>query len=309
MKHTLKITILLLLMFLLSQILGLFVLSQNISAVENVNGTITVEYSDTAIGERPDIQGVDTFIYVIAGVLIGTVLLLILIKLKKVKIWKVLYFFAVWMTCSITLGVFIDGTLALIICFALTVWKIFRPNVVIYNLTELLVYAGIAVLFSPLFDIFWIIILLIVISGYDMFAVWKSKHMVTMAQFQTKSNLFAGFNIQYKRKSEKIGKIKKGVKTRLARVKEESANAVLGGGDIAFPLIFAGVVMDYLIKTSQFTKPVAFLYSLIIPVFACLALTILLMKAKKDRFYPAMPFITLGCLIGLGVVLGIGFLW
>jgi hypothetical protein len=133
--------------------------------------------------------------------------------------------------------------------------------------------------------------------------------MVTMAQFQTKSNLFAGFNIQYKRKSEKIGKIKKGVKTRLARVKEESANAVLGGGDIAFPLIFAGVVMDYLIKTSQFTKPVAFLYSLIIPVFACLALTILLMKAKKDRFYPAMPFITLGCLIGLGVVLGIGFLW
>ncbi len=45
-------------------------------------------------------------------------------------------------------------------------------------------YTGIAILFVPILNVFWMIILLIVISIYDAYAVWKSKHMVKMANFQ-----------------------------------------------------------------------------------------------------------------------------
>jgi len=125
----------------------------------------------------------------------------------------------------------------------------------------------------------------LLISIYDIYAVWKSKHMVKLARFQTSSRAFAGLSIPYKppkkEDKKKLGKVEK-IKT-----------AILGGGDIAFPLIFAGVVM----------KSTGFLTSLIIPIFVSITLLILLVKSKEDRFYPAMPFLSLGCLAGYGFII------
>ena len=73
---------------------------------------------------------------------------------------------------------------------------------------------------------------------YDAYSVWKSKHMIKMAKFQAKSKVFAGLLVPYKKNREesklpKKGKVSfKGVKT-----------AILGGGDVAFPLLFIGAVM------------------------------------------------------------------
>ena len=85
----------------------------------------------------------------------------------------------------------------------------------------------------PLLNIFYAYILLIILSLYDMYAVWKSKHMVKMAKFQTRSGIFAGLLIPYGfKKAKKKGMVK--VKT-----------AVLGGGDIGFPLLFAGTILVF----------------------------------------------------------------
>lgn len=304
MKHTLSITIIIVLLFLLSQVIGLYALNVNTKVTQTPEGGMVVEHEETVIGERPQIEGPVTFIYIIIAVLIGTGLILILIKLKKIKIWKALYFFAVWMTCSITIGVFIDNPIVFILGFILALLKIFRHNVWIHNLTELLVYAGIAIIFVPLLDVFWVSMLLLVISAYDMFAVWKSKHMVSLAEFQTKSRAFAGLLLSYKLKlkAEKIKKPKAG-----KEVKEEYRNAVLGGGDIAFPMLFAGAVMDTMIKMGVHTKIFAFLYSMIIPITVAVILFALLVKARSDRFYPAMPFLTIGCFVGYGLVWLINF--
>ena len=72
----------------------------------------------------------------------------------------------------------------------------------------------------------------------------------------------------------------------------EVKTAILGGGDIGFPLLFAGVVM----KTVGFTKV------LIIPVVVSISLFILLYFAEKNKFYPAMPFLSAGCFLGYGLV-------
>ncbi len=181
----------------------------------------------------------------------------------------------------------LSATTALIFGF----WKVFKPNFWIQNLTEIFVYGGLAAIFVPVFNMFSVSILLILISIYDIYAVWKSKHMVTLAKSQMKAKVFAGILIPYqpiKSLAEKklSGSLKK-IKVR---------TAILGGGDIGFPLIFAGVVM----------KDFGLWQSLIIPVFALLGLAALLFTAKEKKFYPAMPFISAGCFLGLLVVWVIG---
>ena len=77
--------------------------------------------------------------------------------------------------------------------------------------------------------------------------------------------------------------------------------AIFGGGDIGFPLLFAGVVMKDLML--QNPELIGFLKTLVIPVFVSFALLFLLVKGKQDKFYPAMPYLTVGCVVGYIVVL------
>jgi len=309
MKYSTKITALLVGLFLISQIVGLAFLYQDLKVIEGPSGEfIAKEHPPTAIGERPEVDPDtgESLVFVLSGVFIGTVLLLLIIKFAKVNYWKVLFFIAVITTMTIALGVFLAPEYALIIALFLTVLKLFRSNILIHNFTELLVYSGIAVLFVPLFNIFWIVILLLVISAYDAFAVWQSRHMIKLAKFQTGSRLFAGFLISFgggvKSGARKAVSRKPARKSRKKMKKgAEPREAILGGGDIAFPLIFAGVVMESMVPAVS--KEMAFLKALIIPVVLAVVLLLLLVRGKEGRFYPAMPFLTAGCLLGWAITL------
>jgi presenilin-like A22 family membrane protease len=314
MKHNLTVTMFLVAFFILAQVVGLALISKDSNVVMGPGGNITVVHSDTSVGARPDTTGFGSFLYLVIGVAVGTILVLVLMRFKKGNIWKLWFFLAVWIATSISLGViiksriFFDYDVALFIALILAVWKIFRPNIFIHNITEVLMYAGIAVLLVPIFDVFWAVMLLLAISLYDMYAVWKSKHMVKMAKFQTQSNIFAGLLIPYK-----PGKTSSNIQTntknlRLGKSDKKSAadnktkTAILGGGDVAFPLIFTGVIMESLLLQGL-SKGMAFLQSSIIILTTTIALSLLFFYAKKDKFYPAMPFITAGCLIGWVIVM------
>ncbi|MCK4714544.1 MAG: hypothetical protein KAT35_03140 [Candidatus Aenigmarchaeota archaeon] len=300
MKHTFPVTAVLIIVFLCIQFFGLYALSESMTISVSKDGAVDVLYDDTTVGERPEIEGAMSFLYILFGILVGTGIVLLFVKLGQFRLWKVMYFMAIWLASSITLGVFIGSSLAIIIAAALAVLELFRTNVFIHNATEVLIYPGIAILFAPLFNIYWAAALLIAISVYDMFTVWKSGHMVTLAKFQMSSKAFAGFVIPYStgKGARKIkSKIPKGVKDRGG-----ARTAILGGGDIAFPLVFAGVAMDWLIKTASLSKFPALLEASVIPVFAAIALLILFLRAEKDKFYPAMPFVTAGCFIGFAVL-------
>jgi len=295
----------LILFFMVSQIIGLSVVNSSIKEITKTEtGEIEVVYSDTAIGERPEMEPNISFWYIIGAVLVGTGLVLLIIKFRKVNLWKAWFFLAVWLTTTIALGVFVNKYIAYAVCLFFAAWKVFRPNIYVHNLTELFMYAGIAIIFVPLLNVFWAVMLLLAISVYDVFAVWKSKHMVKMAEFQTKSNVFAGLFIPYSLKKGKIAKIKP---KKAKASKKEGRVAILGGGDIAFPMIFSGAVMQGLI-TQGLPKINALLETFIITLFVTAALSLLLFKSEKGKFYPAMPFITLGCLVGYGVVWLINFI-
>jgi len=338
MKHNLTITIVLLSFFLLAQITGLWLINSDSKISVDDQGNILVSHGDTSLGERPQTEGFGSFLYLIIGITIGTLIVLVLVKFRKANIWRYWFFLAVWMALSVSIGVFVkqkiifNYDIAMLIALILAVWKIWKPNIIIHNVTEVLVYSGIAVLLVPIFDVFWAIMLLIAISLYDMYAVWKSKHMVKMAKFQTNSNVFAGLMIPYSMKDAKMqqvneksstAKISKTASSDTKTSKAKPKTAILGGGDVVFPLILTGAVMEALMgKKTIFpdwlswlnpifnkmyehvlTKPEAFMQSSIMIVTTTIALALLFFFAKKDRFYPAMPFVTAGCLIGWVIVL------
>jgi len=330
MKHDLFVTIVLVVFFILAQVVGLGLVNADMKGVEVVDGVPTIVHADTSLGPRPELSGSGAFAYIAIGLIIGTLLVLLIIRMKKINLWKAWFFIAVVLAIILALGVFranyiaffiavfptispaLGGTLAtglvFVIALVLAVLKVLKPNVIIHNITEVLMYAGIAVFLVPLLNVFWAFILLLVISLYDMYAVWKSKHMVKMAKFQAESKVFAGLFIPYTPKAQAAAGIAKplppkSLKTASAKTaKQEKRNAILGGGDIAFPLLFTGAVMESLVLKGL-SKAVALQQCMTITITTTLALALLFIFAKKDKFYPAMPFITAGCLIGYGIVL------
>ena len=293
MKHTLNIAIILVGIFFIAQIIGLAVTNQYIDHQKIIEtGKVVFEPLPYNI-ERPEVEETTSFIWIIAAILIGTAIFLILVKYKVFKIWKFWFFFAVWLTLSIALAAFLPQIIAASIALIATLAKIYKPNIITQNLTEIFIYGGLAAIFVPILNIFAAFMLLILISIYDIIAVFKTKHMIKLAKFQAKSKVFAGLLVPY----EKLPKPKKGegkIVTGKRRI------AVLGGGDIGFPLIFAGVVMkDLMLKNIEI---IGFLKTLVIPIFVSIALWYLLTKGKKDKFYPAMPFLSVGCFMGYLII-------
>ncbi len=60
--------------------------------------------------------------------------------------------------------------------------------------------------------------------------------------------------------------------------------------------------MNGLIEMAGLAKGAALMQSTLISIFAAIALLLLFVKATKDKFYPAMPFISAGCFAGLAVI-------
>jgi len=292
MKHTIKITLFLVLIFFAAQIVGIAVTNEYVDHKQTA-ATGQVVFKELPYNiTRPEVNQTQSFIWIFAAIILGTLLVFLLIRWRKPTVWRFWFLTSVVVTMAFSLAAFMNYILATFLSIIFGIWKIYRPNIYVHNLTEIFIYGGLAAIFVPMLNMFSAFALLVLISIYDMYAVWKSKHMVALAKFQTKSKVFAGLMIPYKN----LPKPKKGEKVVLKKVR----TAVLGGGDIGFPIIFTGVVM----KSLMLQVPVfqGFLLASIISVCASIALLILLVRAEKDKFYPAMPFISLGCFAGYLIV-------
>ena len=315
MKHTFKVTIALVLFFFLAQFAGLLIINQYIDHAKTIEAKQIVMKPLPYGFERPEVKNQSTsFIYITIAIFIGTFLVLLLVKFNKSFIWKLWFFATVWLTLSIAFAAFINSIAAAIIALVVSVLKLYKPNVIIQNFSEIFIYGGLAAIFVPIMNLFAAFMLLIIISIYDFVAVFKTKHMIKLAKFQSKSKVFAGLLIPYGNQKVQIKgslqtakpSLKPKSESKSSQMSERGASsrkslAVLGGGDIGFTLIFAGVVMKELMLRE--TIFIGFLKTLIISIFVSLALLVLLLKGQQNKFYPAMPVLSLGCFLGYLVVL------
>jgi presenilin-like A22 family membrane protease len=292
-------------MFLVTQLVGIFIIKHYIFGLELPYGM-----------QPPEVLEKNTSIFsIIISFIIAVGLFLLLIKIKAEKFIRLWFFFVTTIALGLTLNVFlylinkINSSdlnnfipyIALIIALPISYFKIYKRNLLIHNVSEILIYPGIAAVFVPLLNTLGIIILLLIISLYDIWAVWKSKFMQKMASYQINNlRFFTGFFVPYanKKEKEKIRLIKqkyehKGenyLQKQFKKAKIKVNLAILGGGDVIFPIITAGIILrDFLNVFS----------SMIIILFATISIIWLLFFAKKGKFYPAMPFITIGIYLGM----------
>jgi presenilin-like A22 family membrane protease len=316
MKHNPKITIILLAMFVITQFIGLYVMN-----VDVFHKTVEIEGEQQNITnpilsflQPPEIQQESDFSTyfgsMIFAFIIAIVLLFLLIKFKIDFVLKIWFFSVIVIALFITTNAFFSNYLhfsyfwvpALILSLALAFLKVFKQNFIIHNLTELLIYPGIATIFVSILSFWSMMILLILISAYDIWAVWHSGIMQKMAKYQiNKLKLFSGFFVPYVSKKLRL-KLKLMKKSKLKNKKIKVNLAILGGGDVTFPIITMGVVlMTQSVNLPFGLKPfIGGIFPALSVIFgATLGLALLFIFSEKKKFYPAMPFISAGIFFGL----------
>ncbi|MCK4996943.1 hypothetical protein KAS08_01445 [Candidatus Pacearchaeota archaeon] len=311
MKHRLSITLILLGMFLVTQFIGLFVVNTYAPTEQTIVNITTGEAEILLVGgelpyglETPETDPTPNFISIVFSFVLAFAIIFILMKYKWKMVIRIWFFFVVCLALSIAINAFLSFTplvnasiYALCLAVPLSALKIFKPNVYAHNLTELLIYPGIAAVFVPILTPMSIIGLLILISFYDMWAVWKSGIMQKMAKFQMEEiKIFGGFllpsvskkvkkeisNVKQKYKDKKIPK-------KIRERKYKVNLAILGGGDVIFPIITSGVFM----------RAYGLIPALLIIFGAFLGLGFLFIITKKGKAYPAMPYISVGIFLGM----------
>jgi len=303
MKHTIKITIILLAMFIVTQLIGLYVVNYYLQETSHIPYGF-----DTS---PPELEKDSNFylqflISTIISFIIAIVIVFFLMRIKSIWFMRAWFFVVIALAIGITLnilttklGLIYPSLFALLLGIVLTYLKVFKKNIITHNLTELLIYPGIAAIFVSMLNLWTTIAFLIIISIYDIWAVWHSGIMQKMAKFQINSlGIFGGFFIPYasKKIKEKIQLLKLKYKenqipqSAIKKNKIKVSLAILGGGDVIFPIISAGVFF----KTFH-----SLIGSLIVILFATLALLYLFVFAKKKKFYPAMPYLTAGIFLGM----------
>lgn len=289
-------------MFFAAQLIGLYVAhaylpDRNVVINETSGSTTIVESYDIPYGFNPP-QGITpqaSVFSIVTGILIAVALVFLIMRLKATIVLRVWFFVVV--TIGLALALYAPlrsfqsaSLLAILIALPLAYFKIFKRNIIVHNATELLIYPGIGAVFAPLLNIPAAIGLLVIISLYDMYAVWHAGFMQKMAKYQIeKLRVFTGFFIPYMAPKDRALLAK--AKTQSAKKKIKVNVAILGGGDVVFPIIVAGVVL----------KTLGVLPAVMIAIWSTVALGFLLYYSEKGKFYPAMPFISAGCFIGIAL--------
>jgi presenilin-like A22 family membrane protease len=324
MKHNTKITIILVTMFIITQLIGLFVIS-----IYHINGN-PLPFGMEPPEKVENIQGTGFLGTLLTAFVFAILIFFLLTKFKAEKFIRVWFFLVTTLAIGLALKAIsffvfkkdillgsiipIQSNLSFIsiiivlLALPLAYIKIFKKDLIVHNLTELIIYPGIAAVFVPILGILGIIILLLVISLYDIWAVWKSKFMQKMAKYQINNlKIFAGFFIPYTTKQQrakiklikqkalklKEGKREKFLEKEFKKSKIKVNLAILGGGDVVFPMIAAGVF---------YVAFQSIIPALIIMASSAVGLLSLFLMARKGKFYPAMPFITIAIYLGMAII-------
>ncbi|MDE1849006.1 MAG: hypothetical protein KGH55_03160 [Nanoarchaeota archaeon] len=319
MKYKFRITILILFMFILTQAIGLYVINHYSPTVIVNDVQQNTSAPQLPLGLEPPALPPQSnfwtsyFPSILFSFVIAISLFFILTRFKAEFILRAWFFIVVTIALAVSLISFLPQAVifiisALAVSAVLAFFKIYRQNFVVHNVTELLIYPGIAAIFVALLSnpsnpnqgVYAAIALLAIISVYDIWAVWHSGIMQKMAKYQiNKLRLFGGFLIPEISEQMRL-RMKKIKKSHLKNKRIKINLALLGGGDVVFPLIMAGVVLRRFgfITLFGIQFPVA---SILIIFGAALGLSCLIIFSDKKKFYPAMPFISAGAFAMLGL--------
>jgi len=214
--------------------------------------------------EDPKVAG-QVFVYI----LVMTVILLFLIKYKLDIFIKILMSIAVLSGLVITFRSFIGLEFAVIPAIALFALNFKIENIFLKNTTLVIVISGIGAYLGANLGVIPCLIFLILLSIYDIIAVFGTKHMITLAD-EGKGRFPFMFTIP-------IGK----------------DELEIGTGDFVIPLMFS---------VSLLNDPYGLKYALTAAFGGLIGALALFFYAirKEHHALPALPPIAAGLIIGFG---------
>ena len=272
-------------LFALTQILGIFV-AVRLSRVLEL----------TEIKPQPV-----SFFNILIYFLIITLFSLAVLKISKKGsgiMLQIFFILALFSGLDILFGTFIGEPGAIILAVALIVFRFSKPTILIHNLVIVGGLAGIGGMLGLTLFPRDVIILLIILAVYDAIAVYKTKHMVKMAQEMIKKRVILGIIVPEKIMGFRASMIDvehdKIPARRIFKPGERVKFMILGGGDLALPLLLIASVAHRNILHS--------IIILIFSLFGLLAMNLIFIKLKS-RPMPALPplafFSILGYLVSL----------
>jgi presenilin-like A22 family membrane protease len=121
-------------------------------------------------------------VYYIILILVFTIFILYVIKTDKKYILHAILLFAVAATLYYVFVVFIGAVPAILLTTAITILLYKFPEWYIVDITGILVGAGASAIIGISLAILPTLILLILLTIYDIISVYKTKHMITLAE-------------------------------------------------------------------------------------------------------------------------------
>jgi presenilin-like A22 family membrane protease len=264
--------------FLLTQLLGLYIGSQYIGLIKTGQAQ--------PIFENP--EKTENSFLLLVYIFIGTSIIILAIKYWKFLI-RIIEAVAVFSASAIAFIFLIPVEIfylpiGFFLALVLTAWKMLRPTVLNQNLSLILSVAGAGAIIGASLGILPSLIFILLLSIYDFVAVFVTKHMVYIAKEIVKTP--TAFTLAFPYKFKKPVQFVVGEK----KVKKKFHVFQLGGGDLAIPLIFSVSIL------SSFSLSQALLS--IIGSAVALYLLISFSAKKPGRALPALPFICAGAVAG-----------
>lgn len=256
-----------------------------------------------AIAEKFERLGVRAFenpddpaniVYFIATLLIITALIIIIAKLWKKEAIQVFVLLAIIATIFTLFQALFYGfvtniiadALSLAISVALIVLLLAYPEWYIIDLSATILSIGAVTIFGISISPYLVIPLLIVLALYDAISVYKTKHMIDLADTIVDLKLPVLFIIPYKiryRFRKQVGGLKKQVK------RKERDALFVGVGDVVIP----GILV---ISAYSFTSSLEISLSVVAGIIA--GFICLMVFPSKDKPHAGLPFLNTGAIIG-----------
>lgn len=215
---------------------------------------------------RTDLTNINLFL--IAAVFLVIIVLFTVLK-RRAWFYRIFLIFILFFGSQTVFSVFLNNLNSYIAATMLLVALFVFRSVLVQNWSVSLAIAGIGGVLGLGFSPTTAIIILVVFSFYDIIAVYKTKHMVKMAQGMIKSGAIFGLIITSKKPKEFM---------------------ILGSGDILLPLLLSASLVSISITSA-----------IIVSGFSTIGLFIthlLFSNQKKRRPMAALPPVATLAVIG-----------
>jgi presenilin-like A22 family membrane protease len=213
------------------------------------------------------------------------ILIFLAMKFLKHKFgFKLLFIFLILVGSRTVFASIFSANIATILSFVLMFLWLALPYVFMHNIAIIFAISGISTELGFSVSFTTMVILITLLSIYDVIAVYKTKHMVKMFTSLMNKGLLLSLIIPYELKNWLMPTNK---------VRPKKGFMLLGTGDLAFPLILAVTALKFSLTTSLFIVGGSTIGSILV--------FYLLTHQPQVRALPALPPIAICSILGFFV--------